>query len=123
MPSGFLVKFYPILTLHTAGQITRKIGFSASHWLSWSIRGLEKIQWIPGKILPHFDPSYLSVGQITRKSGISASHWSANKKAKKIIGFLAKFGLSLAISAKIQHDKWIPGKILPHFDPSYLPVG
>ena len=24
---------------------------------------------------------------------------------------------------KIRHDQWIPGKILPHFDPSYLSVG
>ena len=37
---GFLAKFYPILSV---GQIARKIGFSASHWLSWPIRGLEKI--------------------------------------------------------------------------------
>ena len=45
-----------------------------------------------------------------------------------LIGFLAKFSLSLAISTKkrarkIRHTQWIPGKILPHFDPSHLSVG
>ena len=40
-------------------------------------------QWIPGKILPQFDPSHLSVDQITRKLGFSAFHWSANKRARK----------------------------------------
>ena len=45
------------------------IDSKSSYWplIGQPIRGLEKIrhdQWIPGKILPHFDPSYLSVGQI-----------------------------------------------------------
>ena len=30
-------------------------------------------QWIPGKILPHFDPSHLSVGQLARKDCITSS--------------------------------------------------
>ena len=54
------------------------------------------VQWIPGKILPHFDPSHLSVGQITRKLGFSASHWLS----QPIRGL-----------GKIQHAQWIPGKI------------
>ena len=32
-------------------------------------------QWIPGQIIPHFDPSHFPVRQITRKLGFSASHW------------------------------------------------
>ena len=54
--------------------------------IGWPIRGLGKIrhdQWIPGQILPHFDPSYVSVRQLTRKLAFSASHWSANKRARK----------------------------------------
>ena len=47
-----------------------------SHWLSWLVRGLGKtVQWIPGQILLHFEPSHLSVGQLTGKLGFSASHW------------------------------------------------
>ena len=66
---GFLAKFYP--SHLSVGQITRKLGFSASHWLYWPIRGLRDVShvwdhahWIPGKILPHLDPSHLSIGQI-----------------------------------------------------------
>ena len=109
MPSGFLEKFYPILTPHTSvGQRTRKLGFSASHCLFWPIRGLGKIQyaqWIPVKILPHFDHSHLSVGQITRKLGFSASYWL----------FWPIRGLG-----KIQHAHWIPGKFYPNFEPPTL---
>ena len=71
---GFLAKFYPILSV---GQITRKLGFPASHWLFRPIRGLGDVlhvwdhaHWISGKILPYFDPSHLSVGQLTRKLGL-----------------------------------------------------
>ena len=81
MPSGFLAKFNQILNLHTShGQIRRKLGFSASYWLFQPIRRQEDVShvWdhvhcIPGQILPHFDPSHLSVGQLTGKLGFSAS--------------------------------------------------
>ena len=60
--NSFLVEWihstlgFPILL--TVGQIKRKLGFSASHWLFLSIRGLGKIrhaQWNPDKCLPYFD--------------------------------------------------------------------
>ena len=56
------------------------VGMCSRPLIGRPIRGLVKIQhehWIPGKILPHFDPSYLSVSQITRKLGFLASHLSA----------------------------------------------
>ena len=83
MPNGFMVILPYFDPSHlSVGQITRKLGFSASHWLYQPIRGhgdvshvWDHAHWIPGQILPHFDPSHLSVGQITRKLGFSASHW------------------------------------------------
>ena len=99
----------------SVGQLTRKLGFSASHWLSRPIRGLGKIwhgQWIPGKIQLNFDSSHLSVGQITGKLGLSASHWLF----RPIRG-------QGDVSYVWDHAHWIPGQILPHFDPSHLSVG
>ena len=52
------------------------VGISASYWLFQPIGGQgdvshvwDHVQWIPGQILPHFDPSHLSVGQLTGKLG------------------------------------------------------
>ena len=112
-PGEILPHFYP--SHMSVGQITRKLGFSATHWLSWPIRGLGKIwyaQWITGKILPYFDPSHLSVVQMTRKLGFSASHWL----------FQPIRGLG-DLSHVWDHNHWIPGPFLPHFDPSHLSVG
>ena len=43
---------------------------------------VDHAHWIPGQILPHFDPSHLSVGQITRVKIFSLSlAILANKRA------------------------------------------
>ena len=62
--------------------------------------------WISCKILPHVDPSHLSVGQITRKLGFSASHWL----------YWPIRGLR-HVSHVWDYAHWIPGKIQP-MDPT-----
>ena len=65
----------------------------------------------PGLILPHIDPSHLSVAQLTGKLGFSASHWLF----RPIRG-------QGDVPHVWDHAHWIPGQILPHFDPSHLSV-
>ena len=60
--------------------------------------------WIPSEILPHFDPSHLSVAQRDQK---------LEKHVSTRDGHVPRVW---------DHAHWIPGEILPHFDPSHLSV-
>ena len=75
----------------------RELGFSASHWLFRLIRGqgdvshvLDHAQWIPGKILAHFDPPHIGIFSLSLAI-------SANKRARRCVTchmpteFLVKF--------------------------------
>ena len=71
---GFLAKFYLILTPShlSVGQIIRKLGFSASHWLSRPIRGLGKTWHAQGHYLWE---CLLWPGGDLDDSGPQCDHW------------------------------------------------
>ena len=82
--------------------------FSYEKLSFWNCRHVSRV-WdhahqISGEILPHFDPSHLSVAQRDQK---------LEKHVSTRDGHVPRVW---------DHTHWIPGEILPHFDPSHLSV-
>ena len=66
------------------------------------------VHWIPGKILPHFDPSHSPVAYLEAELEIDMCRHVSTR--------------GWHVLRVWDHVHWIPGEILPHFDPSHSPV-